>query len=101
MLVKDLIKILQQPCIDPEYEICIANDEEGNEIITLEGARSKALKFLNALETSLHDKFLKDAAKNSLQSSFAQIFKVRQFLRQPGSSAKNLMESVALIVPSF
>ena len=37
--------------------------------------------------------------QNSLQICLHQIFKVREFLRQPGSSVKNLMESVALIIP--
>jgi len=32
---------------------------------------------------------------------FQHFLKVREFLRMPGSSAKNLMESVALIIPIF
>ena len=68
------------------------------EIIPLDSARSKSLKFLDALELVLHDKlpkFHKDI------SFFGQIFKVREYLRMPGSSTKTLMESVALSVPSF
>ncbi|MCX6751812.1 MAG: hypothetical protein NT161_03575 [Candidatus Nomurabacteria bacterium] len=82
--------------IDFIKEMLVEGEEDG-EIVSINSSRSKALKFLNALEIVLHKKFL----KNSLQACFAQIFKVREFLSQPGSSAKNLMESIALIVPSF
>jgi hypothetical protein len=64
--------------------------------ITQDSARPKALKFLNALESVLVSKMPFDT-----QACFAQIFKVREFLSQPGSSAKSLMESIALIMPSF
>jgi len=69
-------------------------DEERN-ISTgagIDSTRSKALKFLNALELAL--------SKGTLNTkTFEHIFKVREFLRMPGSSAKSLMESVALIIP--
>ncbi len=74
-------------------------DEEGNEILALNSPRSKSLKFLNAVESVLH--------KNSVSkrhfdpACFQHIFKVREFLRMPGSSTKTLMESVALILPNF
>jgi DNA polymerase III delta prime subunit len=67
-------------------------DEEGNEIVALDSSRSKALKFLNALEVTL-PKTVFDT------KTFEHIFKVREFLRIPGSSTKSLMESVALIIP--
>lgn len=67
-------------------------EEEAN----TESTRAKALKFLNALEFYLHKKISKPTLDIK---SFQQIFKVRKFLRIPGSSAKTLMESVALIVP--
>jgi DNA polymerase III delta prime subunit len=57
-----------------------------------EGARTKALEFLNSLEFTLSKKPL-DA------DLLHHIFHVRQFLRIPGSSAKMLLESVALSVP--
>ncbi len=67
--------------------------------------RSKALKFLNALERALHDQiFAKDGPLQSKGPSFAtfdQIFTAREFIRMPGSSAKSLMESVALAIPNF
>lgn len=63
--------------------------------VSMDSARSRALKFLNALESVLHKKTVLDT------SVFHHLFKVREFLRMPGSSAKTLMESVALITPSF
>lgn len=81
-------------------------DEDGNEIMALDSARSKSLKFLNMLETVLYKKFVESfsgvpSIQNSFQICFQQIFKVREFLRMPGSSPKTLMESVALITPDF
>ncbi|OGI68494.1 hypothetical protein A2738_01255 [Candidatus Nomurabacteria bacterium RIFCSPHIGHO2_01_FULL_42_15] len=72
-------------------------DEEGNEIIALDSTRSKALKFLNALELILHNKFMSKMPFDT--RFFEHIFKVREFLRMPGSSSKTLMESVALVIP--
>jgi hypothetical protein len=73
-------------------ELLVEPEEE--EIILIDSARPKAIKFLNALETVLHKK-----RKNYNVSTFKQIFKAREFLRMPGSSAKSLMESVALVIP--
>lgn len=69
-------------------------DEEGNEILATDSTRSKALKFLNALELVLSKKSFERKVK-----CFEHIFKVRKFLRMPGSSTKTLMESVALVIP--
>jgi hypothetical protein len=88
-------------------------DENGNEIMPENSARSKALGFLNSLESVLHHNSLKNSAgftfpgvpggsyteQNSQVNYYEHIFKVRKFLRMPGSSPKNLMESVALIIP--
>jgi len=76
--------------------------ENEEEEITEDSPRSKALSFLNALENVLHQQVL--TARLSLATEvgyFEHIFKARRFLRMPGSSAKNLMESVALVVPNF
>jgi hypothetical protein len=70
------------------------DDEGGNE----ESPRSKALQFLDSLEVSLHAKFAESYA-GDLASCFEQIFTARKYLRQPGSSAKMLMESLALVMP--
>jgi len=64
-----------------------------------DGTRSKALKFLNALESSLHQKAMSKCLFDI--EIFQHIFKVREFLRMPGSSTKSLLESVALVTPNF
>ncbi len=74
--------------------------DEDEDTLVVDGARSKALKFLNALEVVLRDKLL-DKSTKAKSAYFHQIFKTREFLRQPGSAPKTLMESVALIVPTF
>ncbi len=71
-------------------------DEDENEVIDLNSTRAKSLKFLNNLESVLDAKMSKTLLDTSY---FHHIFKVREFLRMPGSSAKTLMESVALVVP--
>ena len=69
---------------------------------TVDSTSSKAIKFLNALETVLHKKFIEIEPKAlSRTDYFYQILKVREFLSVPGSSTKSLMESVALVVPKF
>ena len=68
----------------------LINETEDN----LNSTRSKSLKFLNALETTLHQKKVSRVTLDT----FEQIFKAREYLRQPGSSAKNLLESVALML---
>ncbi len=78
-------------------------DEDGNEIIVLNSTRSKALKFLNALESVVSKTvFDKNMSRTVLDTSFFEhLFKVREFLRMPGSSTKSLMESVAIVIPNF
>ncbi|MFZ1019467.1 MAG: hypothetical protein WAN61_00540 [Minisyncoccia bacterium] len=102
-----------QKRIDFIKEFLPKKDEEDKEEMNAESNNSKALKFLNALETSLHSKLQKNSEwcgshpvlreglsqKNSFAACCAHFFKVREFLRMPGSSVKTLMESVALITP--
>lgn len=92
--LKNRIDFIKELLIAPEEE-----DEEGNEIVTLDSSRSKALKFLNELESFLHQKTM--SKRHFDIEIFQHFFKVREFLRMPGSSAKTLMESVALITPIF
>jgi hypothetical protein len=110
MPLKNRIDFIKELLVEKENE-----DEEGNEILVLNSTRSKALKFLNALENTLHNLLLKNSSgltllgvpsgthtiQNSLIISCEHIFKVREFLRMPGSSTKILLESVALITPSM
>ena len=80
----------------------ITEVEDEEDSISVDSARTKAQKFLNALETVLHQQMSKAGfdTKNSFDF-FDQIFQVRKYLRQPGSSTKSLMESVVLSVPYF
>lgn len=114
--LSDRIQFMKDLLIEDDDE-----DEDGNEKIVLNSARAKALKFLNDLEYVLHHKILNKnkvqensavftlpgapggsyAAQNFPAPCFEHLFKVRELLRMPGSSAKSLMESVALIVPDF
>jgi DNA polymerase III delta prime subunit len=88
--LKNRIDFIKELLTEPEGE-----NEEGNEITVLDSTRSKAIKFLNALEFTLH----KNKISRATLDIFEHIFKVREFLRMPGSSTKSLMESVALIIP--
>ncbi|MES3032028.1 MAG: hypothetical protein V4699_02170, partial [Patescibacteria group bacterium] len=97
------IDFIKELLVEAEEE-----DDEGNEIIILDSTRAKALKFLNALELVLHRNLLEDSSgltllgvpsgthtvQNPLADCFHHFFKVREFLRMPGSSPKTLMESV-------
>ncbi len=77
----------------------LLTEEDGeDEISNINSTRSKALRFLNALEGTLHGKVSEGVLDTKI---FEHLFKVRKFLRQPGSSTKSLMESVALITPNF
>ncbi|MCE9585213.1 hypothetical protein K8Q94_01145 [Candidatus Nomurabacteria bacterium] len=87
------INFLKEMLVSPDKE---DDEEESEEVVSLDSTRAKALKFLNALEV-----VISSSLKDSSASSFEHIFKVREFLRQPGSSAKMMMESVALILPKF
>ena len=81
--------------IDFLKELLTESDKEVEDR-TVDSVRFKALNFLNSLEYTLHDNVSKMAFDIKL---FEHIFKVREFLRMPGSSTKTLMESVALITP--
>lgn len=105
--------------IDYIKELITEAETEEDETVSLDSPRAKSLKFLNSLESVLHEKAFTQEAKNSaaltlpgipggtyaaqnfLLPGFKQIFKVREFLRMPGSSTKSLMESVALTIPEF
>ena len=98
---KDAEKFIKMPLRDRlEFikELVAKPEDEDEEVVDLNSTRAKALKFLNALESTLHSKVSKGTFDMSV---FHQIFKVREFLRMPGSSAKTLMESVALVVPNL
>ncbi len=91
MTPTDRINFIKELLTEPE--------EEDDETIALDSTRARAIKFLNDLESVLHGKFVKNFSGS--QAYFEHFFKVREFLRMPGSSAKSLMESVALLTPIF
>jgi len=114
MPLQKRIDFIKELLAEPEEED--VPTEVGNPTgVGKDGARSKALKFLDALEVILHRSFLKNSygltlpgvpggthtVQNSLQVCLEHSFKVREFLRMPGSSTKSLMESVALVVPNL
>jgi len=93
---EEFIKMPLVRRIDFIKELLAEPEEEGGEeSINLNPSRAKALKFLNAVESVMHPKVIEHP------EVLQHIFKVRKFLRMPGSSAKSLMESIALITPKF
>ena len=78
-----------------DFLVSVESDEVEN--LALDSTRAKALRFLNTLELVLHNK----ADKRFYDFCFPQFFKVRKFLRMPGSSTKTLLESIALVIPDF
>ncbi len=74
------------------------NEEESEDRTVADSSRSRALRFINALELRLHENF---NATNPHSFVFEHIMNVRKFLRMPGSSAKSLMESLVLILPMY
>ena len=101
--IKEAEKFIIMPLqgrLDFIKELLADGDEADTEVIVLDSARAKALKFLNSLEFVLHKQFIPRVPLGRVDF-FRQIFKVREFLRQPGSSAKSLMESVALTIPNL
>ncbi len=96
MPLKNRIDFIKELLTEPK-------EENENEIIVLDSVRSKSLKFLNALEFTIYkqNKHLENSEQNFPNACFWHFFKVREFLRMPGSSVKSLMESVALIVPNL
>lgn len=78
----------------------IAEKDEEEDIISIDSSKAKALKFINSLEAI----FVSKTPGMTLSKKtffFEHLFKVREFLNQPGSSVKSLMESVALNIPDF
>ncbi len=78
----------------------LLTETEDEEDIVLDSTRSKALKFLNSLEFILHNNKLVSRVTLDIHDIqvFNHIFKVREYLRMPGSSVKSLIESVAIML---
>jgi DNA polymerase III delta prime subunit len=95
-IAENFIKMSTKNRIDFIKEFLAISEEE--EDIAQDSSRAKSLRFLNALEVIL-SKTVFDI--NTNVNLFEHFFKVREFLRMPGSSTKSLMESVALVIPNF
>ncbi len=92
--------------IDYLKEFLIEEDDTEEEDVNsknYDSPRAKSLRFLNALEKVLEEKFIQIYVKENEKKLFStcmnHILEVRSYLRQPGSSLKTLLESVALIIP--
>lgn len=100
--IKKFLSATKKERLDIIKELIVEEDEEDREKIE-NTSRAKAINFLNTLEVVLHNNFISQIAPKALSGGdyFEQIFKVRMYLSQPGSSVKNLMESLALILPKL
>ena len=81
-----------------EFVAVSERDEDDDDIVEESSVRAKAFEFINALEYIL-SKEVKGGRTFFVLDSLEQIFKVREYLRQPGSSTKTLLESVAINIP--
>ncbi len=100
--VENFLKMSSSARIDFIKEmIAKAKEDDEEELLSADSVRSKAIKFLNTLEKVLHEKLISKKVQYSEVDYFYQIIKAREYLLQPGSSTKSLMESVALVVPKF
>ena len=97
MPLKNRIDFIKELLVEVDEDTESLPSHSESKASVLNSSRAKALKFLNALETVM-SKTVFDTVKVDF---FQHMFKVREFLNQPGSSAKSLMESVALTLPNF
>ena len=83
-----------------EY-IAVSETDEDEDIVKEDSVRSNSLKFLNAIEFLLHKRIIQQAPKALAEDMdyISHIFKVREYLRLPGSATKTLLESVAIAIP--
>lgn len=80
-------------------ELLLENKETEDNVLQI-SSREKAIGFLDSLELALKQNLLFLKEKKNI-SKFEHILKVREFLKQPGSSIKMLMESIAIVVPKL
>ncbi len=91
---EEFIKMPLPKRLDFIKELVKGDEEEENRG---DSPRTKAIQFLNSLESVLHKTYPK--VSSVTLNTFEQIFKVRKYLRQPGSAPKMLLESVAMLLP--
>ena len=92
------LKMPEKNRIDFIKEMLSEKEEETEEENSLSNNRSRAIKFINTLEFILHKNLPRSVSKGVFDTKarevnfFVHLFKVREFLNQPGSSVKSLME---------
>lgn len=86
--VENFLKMSKERRIDFIKEIIKGKED------TDDSPKAKANRFLDILEEILYCKSSEKDIKY-----FEQIFSVREYIRQNGSSVKNMLESLALIIP--
>jgi hypothetical protein len=106
--LKKADKFIKMPLknrIDFIKEFVAVPEDDDAEVVEKNSVRSKAFEFLNALEYALSEKvgpsLISEGPTFSEFDFFDQIFKAREFLRQPGSPTKTLLESVAIAIPTL
>jgi len=101
--VEKFISLSPKGRIDFLKEIMVEEEEDDSGVLSTDSVRSNMAKFLNALEVVIHNRFSQDIKNQTLKQVlfFEHLFKVRVYLRQPGSSVKSLIESVALAIPNL
>jgi hypothetical protein len=97
MGLQDRLDFIKNDLLEKEEKVSKESEDENSEVNKIESNQTRALRFLNNLEFVLLEK--QNIEKYSNPDFFEQIFKVREFLRQPGSSVKMLLESIAISVP--
>jgi len=95
MSKRDRISFIKDFLIEEEQ------DEDGSGMVPADSTRSKALNFLDTLEILINQRFLERGCNfdNSLVQYCEHLFRVREYMRMPGSSTKTLLESLALVIP--
>ncbi len=93
---KKFLQMTQSMRIDFLKNFLAEEDEEEGE--PTDSVRAKAIRFLNEVESVLHEEFKKNT---QLSSSMEEILKARKHLRFVGSPTKTILESVALRIPKF
>ncbi|MFH1608461.1 MAG: hypothetical protein ABH951_00375 [Patescibacteria group bacterium] len=108
MSLKDRLEFIKTNLIksekkDEEVENNNYDEDTQNLFLAKDSNQSRALKFLDTLEEISHQKIFAKLNKKDLKNInfFNQIFQARESLRQPGSSAKTLLESVAISMPNY
>lgn len=99
MNLKDRLDFIKEKILIGKEEKATPEDagkkeqEKENDVNT-ESNQTRALKFLASLESVISKKNIFKNADNL--EGVEHIFKVREYLRQPGASAKMLLESIAI-----